>query len=104
MQDGEYDASYLRDLADIVKNKTLFFVPFFGAFLAFLVGKTDYLKSAGVAVWVFSCLIFMASALYIYLVTQLLWTLENCRLVFTFRRIGALVVDDENSLKFYPTL
>jgi hypothetical protein len=27
----DYDASFLRDIADIVKNRTLFFIPFFGA-------------------------------------------------------------------------
>jgi hypothetical protein len=36
-----YDAGFLRDIADMVKNKTLFFIPFFGAYLAFIFRRLD---------------------------------------------------------------
>ena len=49
---SDFDASFLKDLADIIKNKTLFFIPFFGAFLAFLFAKTDYIKSANFIIWI----------------------------------------------------
>jgi len=31
------DLSYLKDLGDMVRARNLFFVPFFGVFLAFIV-------------------------------------------------------------------
>jgi hypothetical protein len=48
-----FDASFLKDLADIIKNNTLFFIPFFGALLAFLFTKADYIKGSNAVVWVF---------------------------------------------------
>jgi hypothetical protein len=35
----EYDIEWFRDLTDIVKNKTMFFLPCFGAFLAWCGGN-----------------------------------------------------------------
>ena len=57
---SDFDASFLKDLADIIKNKTLFFIPFFGAFLAFLFAKTDYIKSANFIIWIAIILLFLA--------------------------------------------
>lgn len=45
------DAEHLKGLTDIVKNKTLFLIPFFSACLAFLLAKTDYIKEANLAIW-----------------------------------------------------
>jgi hypothetical protein len=43
--DKPFNAEFLKIIADIVKNRTLFFIPFFSAFLAFLFTKTDYIAS-----------------------------------------------------------
>jgi hypothetical protein len=67
-----FDASFLKDLADIIKNKTLFFIPFFGALLAFLFTKADYIKSSNAVIWVLLAVLLLASLRYIQLVSQLL--------------------------------
>jgi|ERR1700674_513959 len=82
------DVSFLRDVADIVKNKTLFFIPFFGAYLAFILTKSDYLKESNPVIWLLVTAIFLASVRYIFLVSQLLWAIESSRLVFTFLNMG----------------
>jgi hypothetical protein len=53
-----FDASFLKDLADIIKNKTLFFIPFFGALLAFLFTKADYIKGSNAVIWVLLVVLF----------------------------------------------
>jgi uncharacterized membrane protein YsdA (DUF1294 family) len=41
-----FDASFLKDLADIIKNKTLFFIPFFGGAFGVLFTKPITSKAA----------------------------------------------------------
>jgi hypothetical protein len=92
----DYDASFLHDIADIVKNKTLFFIPFFGAYLAFLFAKSDYIKEANFVIWIFLGAIFLAGVRYIHLVSQLLWAAESSRLALRFRQLGyALTTEEE---------
>ena len=40
------DMSFIRDFVNIIKNKMLFFFPFFGAFLAFVFTKSDYITNS----------------------------------------------------------
>jgi hypothetical protein len=68
-----FDASFLKDLADIIKDKTLFFIPFFGALLAFLFTKADYIKGSNAVIWVLLAALLGASLRYIQLVSRLLW-------------------------------
>jgi hypothetical protein len=83
-----FDASFLKDLADIIKNKTLFFIPFFGALLAFLFTKADYIKGSNAVIWVLFAALLGASLRYIQLVSQLLWVIESLRFVFNIRKLG----------------
>ena len=83
-----FDASFLKDLADIIKNKTLFFIPFFGALLAFLFTKAEYIKSSNAVIWVLLAVLLLASLRYIQLVSQLLWVIESLRFVFNIRKLG----------------
>src|SRR6266852_6150008 len=80
-----YDASFLRDIADMVKNKTLFFIPFFGAYLAFIFGKSDYIKQANFIIWFVCAAIFLMSVRYISLVSDLLWAVESSRIIIKVR-------------------
>jgi hypothetical protein len=82
------DAEHLKGLTDIVKNKTLFFIPFFSAYLAFLLTKTDYIKGANLAIWVLLGSVMLASIRYISVVSNLLWAVESCRMIFTFNKMG----------------
>ena len=92
---SDFDASFLKDLADIIKNKTLFFIPFFGAFLAFLFAKTDYIKSANFIIWIAIILLFLACIRYISLVSQLLWGIESARFVFNWHKARPDIVQSE---------
>jgi hypothetical protein len=83
-----FEASFLKDLADIIKNKTLFFIPFFGALLAFLFTKADYIKGSDAVVWVLLTALLGASLRYIQLVSQLLWVIESLRFVFNIKKFG----------------
>jgi hypothetical protein len=84
----DYDPSFMRDIADMVKNKTLFFIPFFGAYLAFLFGKADYIKGANFIVWIVLAVIFLMSIRYIALVSDLLWALESSRIIIKIRQMS----------------
>jgi hypothetical protein len=53
LDEPEFDIGWFKDLADIVKNKTMFFLPCFGALLAFLFAKSDYIKSSNWGIWLF---------------------------------------------------
>jgi hypothetical protein len=79
---------YLRGLTDIVKNKTLFFIPFFSAYLAFLLAKTDYIKGANFVIWLLIGSILPVSVRYISVVSNLLWAIESCRIIFIFHKMG----------------
>jgi hypothetical protein len=87
-EDKIWDAEHLRGLTDIVKNKTLFFIPFFSAYLAFLLAKTDYIKGANFVVWLLIGSILLVSVRYISIVSNLLWAIESCWMIFTFHKMG----------------
>jgi hypothetical protein len=80
MVSEEYDIEWFKELTDIVKNKTVFFLPCFGAFLAFLFAKSDYIKSSNWVIWLLVTVLLFASIRYIHLVSQLLWAIESTRL------------------------
>jgi hypothetical protein len=44
MSFDDFDISWFKDLTDIVKNKTMFFLPCFGPFLAFVFKQSEYIK------------------------------------------------------------
>jgi hypothetical protein len=75
------DLSFLRDVADIIKNKMLFFFPFYGAFLALLFTTSEYVMQASLTVWILCAATFFAGISYAYQVSQTLWALESVRLV-----------------------
>lgn len=84
----DFDPSYLRDLVDIIKNKTLFFIPFFGALLAFLLTKSDFVKNSNFVIWGLLAVLLASCVRYISLVSDLLWVMESLRFVFTIRKSG----------------
>src|SRR5258705_8165349 len=87
-EEEPFDPSFLKDLADIIKNKTLFFIPFFGALLAFLFTKAEYIKGSNAVIWVLLVVLLGASLRYIQIVSRLLWVIESLRFVFNIRKFG----------------
>jgi hypothetical protein len=49
--EGAFLVASFKDIGDIIRTKTLFFVPFFGAFVVFLLSKSDFILS-GSTLWV----------------------------------------------------
>lgn len=82
----DLDVTFLRDIADIIKNRTLFFLPFFGAFIAFLFSKSDYIRGANPAIWVICIALFFVCIKYIRSASTLLWVLEGMRFSFAQRK------------------
>jgi hypothetical protein len=87
------DMSFIKDIVDIIKNKMLFFFPFFGAFLAFLIAKSDYVMNANWFIEFLCAATFLVGVFYAHTVSQALWVLESIRLVFTLEKItrGAMI-------------
>ena len=98
------DLSFLRDFADIIKNKMLFFFPFYGAFLALLFSKSEYVMHATFAVWVLCTATFFAGISYAYQVSQTLWALEHVRLITVLNKanpkgiISSMTEDDKKAV------
>ena len=80
--------AYINDLVDIIKNKLLFYFPFFGAFLAFLVAKSDYVLNANWFIKALCASSFLAGIAYAYIVSDALWLLERVRLIFTLEKVS----------------
>jgi hypothetical protein len=82
------DMSFLRDFVDIIKNKMLFFFPFYGAFLALLFSKSDYVLQASFIVWILCAATFFAGIFYAYQVSQTLWALEHVRVIAALNKLN----------------
>jgi hypothetical protein len=92
---GAPDMSFIKDFVDIIKNKMLFFFPFYGAFLAFLFAKSDYIMGASWAIKLLCGASFFVGIWYAYNISQALWILESTMLIFTLQKTtkGALFSD-----------
>jgi hypothetical protein len=94
------DMSFIRDFVDIIKNKMLFFFPFFGAFLVFVFTKSDYVANSYWTVKLLCAASFFVGIWYAYNVSQALWLLESTRLAFTLDKttkghVFAMLPDDQ---------
>jgi hypothetical protein len=73
------DLSYIRDLGEIVRARNLFFIPFYGAFLAFILTQSSYIINASIVVQILSGATFLVGAYYAAIVSRYLWMLEMFR-------------------------
>ena len=76
------DMACLKDIADTVRARDIFFVPFFGAFLTFLFAKPDMIIEGGPAVWVEVACTFLLGITYSIIVSAYLEKLEGLRMLF----------------------
>jgi hypothetical protein len=99
-EEKKLDFSPYRDIVDIIKNKLLFFFPFFGAFLVFLFNKSDYISSAGLSVKLLCGISFLAGIFYAAVVCEILWVIESTRLAFTFanKDLPSISVEDRKNI------
>jgi hypothetical protein len=73
------DVTCLKDLGDIVRARNIFFVPFFGAFLAFLIAKSQYIIDASILIQIEAFVTFSLGVYYSSVVSNFLWTLDVLR-------------------------
>lgn len=71
----------LKDLGDISRARNLFFMPFFGALLAFIVAKSDYIISSNIIIQAEVLITFCLGVLYAWIVTKHMVMLESIRFV-----------------------
>lgn len=76
------DISFLKDMSDIVRARILFFIPFFLAFLTFLLNKKDYLIGASPFIKIIAVVTIILSLVYTNQVIQTLSLIEATRLFF----------------------
>jgi hypothetical protein len=77
-----FDPSVLKDLSDMVKARNIFFVPFFGVFLAFLVAQSKYIISTNGCAQILIASTFICGTIYAYVVSNYLWILETLRFMY----------------------
>lgn len=79
------DATFLKDLGDMVRSRTMFFFPFYGAFLTFLFAKTQYIQDANLIIQVESLITFLGGVSYAYMVARLISRVEEARFIMGLR-------------------
>ena len=79
------DLSFLKDMGDVVRSRNLFFVPFFGAFIAFLVTQSNYIKQAGSIIQIELFGMFILGVFYSYQLATFMHGLETLRFMSTMK-------------------
>ena len=68
----------------MVKARNFFFVPFFGAFHAFVVTQSKYIIDAHIVVKTLIVVTFLLGVVYAWTVSNYLWTLERLRFMYSY--------------------
>jgi len=75
-----FGITFLKDWADSIRGRAIFFLPFFAAFIAFMVTKSDYLLNTSNYFLVGTCLVTFACGIaYVGFITETLWLLDSLR-------------------------
>ena len=81
----EKDLLYFRDVSEIIKARNIYFTPFFGAFIAFLVAKNEYISGAGWVIQIELIMTFLFGVSYAYTVSSFLSKLEGLRVMLCMK-------------------
>jgi hypothetical protein len=73
------DLGFFKDIGDVIRARNLFFVPFFGLFLTFLVARSDFVIKANPVIQVEAFITFLLGVYYSTVVSSLLSSLEILR-------------------------
>lgn len=100
--------SFLKDLADIIKAKSILFSPIYLAYVTFLITKVEYVSESTIISQLIILNGFISATFYAYILTKSLWMLEVMRF-FTNQEIsskGELLrsLPPEDHEKFLETL
>ena len=74
-------ASFLKDYSDALRGRVIFFVPFYGAFIAFLVSKSDYIVNGVFTLKIFCLTTFAAGMGYAAFLSETVWLIDSLRLI-----------------------
>jgi len=87
------DVAFLKDFGDMVRGRTMFFFPFYGAFITFLFAKSQYVLDASTVIHVLSLATFLAGVSYAYTVARLISRIEEIRLIMDLRTSPMISAD-----------
>jgi hypothetical protein len=99
-EDQAVDLSALKQLSSLVQSRNLFFIPFYGTFLVFLVTQNGYISGASLAVKILIVITFLVGIYYASVVSDYLGYLE----MFIFLQRTIKRSQDEEFLKSYKAL
>jgi hypothetical protein len=71
-----------KDLIDVLKAKSYFFVPFYAALIGFLISKVEYVTKASIFIQLLCAWTMLSCTLYASVLTRMLTQLEKLRLIF----------------------
>ena len=75
------DVDSFKDFGDLIRVRTLFFFPFYGAFLTFLFAKSQYIIDANAIIQIEFFATFLSGVSYAWTVAGLLSRIEETRLI-----------------------
>jgi hypothetical protein len=70
------DSSEIKQLGSLVQSRNLFFIPFYGPFLIFVVTQREYVSNAPHPVQILIGITFLAGIYYAYMISDYLGYLE----------------------------
>jgi hypothetical protein len=73
---------FFKDMGEFVRARNLFFIPFYGAFLAFIMTQSAYIINANPLVQLLIAITFLGSVYYANIVSKYLWSLEMLRFLY----------------------
>jgi hypothetical protein len=74
-----YASQFLKDCAEMLRGRVIFFIPFFGAFVAFMVAKSDYILAASFTVKAACLITFAAGIAYAAFLSETIWLVDALR-------------------------
>jgi hypothetical protein len=69
-------------MGELVRARNLFFIPFYGAFLAFIMTQSAYIINANPLVQLLIAITFLGGVYYANIVSKYLWSLEMLRFLY----------------------
>lgn len=88
-ENDDFDFSFFKDMSDIVRGRIALFLPFFGAYLAFVLSKNDYVLSAIWPIKLWLAFVFFLGAFYASTAADALWAIENIKLMLSMNKASS---------------
>jgi hypothetical protein len=74
---------FLKDIGEISRARSIFFVPFFGSFVTFIIVKSDYIIKSNIVIQIEVAITFLLGVVYAQTMTRHLSFLETIRFILS---------------------